>query len=202
MIICRHYISPLNTFIRKGKEQYPDPDPYLWLMDPDLDPGGPNTCGSCGSGYGSLTLFYSVYFCLFIFENMLLFLHCNPFFVPIPPPPLNPSIFPAHSNWWDFQIEWYPNKEGEGDSLLNRCCQVAEISTKKCFSAEILDIKFKISIYHQTSIAFFTFNVYCSCNFFQKAGKIVPGFTQNSLIASGSEILPKPGNSAQHMEYI
>ncbi len=28
-----------------------DPDPYLWLMDPDL--GGPKTCGSGGSGFGS-----------------------------------------------------------------------------------------------------------------------------------------------------
>jgi hypothetical protein len=25
VLICRHYISPLNTFVRKGK----DPDPYL-----------------------------------------------------------------------------------------------------------------------------------------------------------------------------
>ncbi len=25
----RHYLSPLNTFMRKGK----DPDPYLWLME-------------------------------------------------------------------------------------------------------------------------------------------------------------------------
>ncbi len=32
---------------------------YLWLMDqdPDRDPGGPKTCGSCGSGSGSPTLF-------------------------------------------------------------------------------------------------------------------------------------------------
>ncbi len=34
----------------------PDPDPYLWLTDPDADPGGPKTYGSyksgsvCGSG--------------------------------------------------------------------------------------------------------------------------------------------------------
>ncbi len=45
-----HYFSPLNAFMRKGKD--PDPDPHLWLMDPDL--GGPKACGSCGSG--SLTL--------------------------------------------------------------------------------------------------------------------------------------------------
>ncbi len=37
-----HYFSPLNTFMRKGKD--PDPDPYIWLMDPD--PRGPKTCGS------------------------------------------------------------------------------------------------------------------------------------------------------------
>ncbi len=36
---------PLNTCIRKGKD--PEPDPYLWLVDPD--PGGPKTCGSSGS---------------------------------------------------------------------------------------------------------------------------------------------------------
>ncbi len=34
-----HYFSPLNTFMRKGKYPEPDPDPHLWLMDPD--PGGP-----------------------------------------------------------------------------------------------------------------------------------------------------------------
>jgi len=28
------------------KRKEPDPDPYLWLMDPDSDPGGPNTSGS------------------------------------------------------------------------------------------------------------------------------------------------------------
>ncbi len=32
----------------------PDPDPYLRLIDPDLDPGGPKTCGSCGSGSPTL----------------------------------------------------------------------------------------------------------------------------------------------------
>ncbi len=30
IIFCRHYISPLNTFMRKGKDSEPDPDPYLW----------------------------------------------------------------------------------------------------------------------------------------------------------------------------
>ncbi len=37
---CKHYCRPLNIFMRKGK----DPDPYLWLMDPD--PGGSEKCGS------------------------------------------------------------------------------------------------------------------------------------------------------------
>jgi hypothetical protein len=27
MIFCRHYINPLNTFMRKGKD--PEPNPYL-----------------------------------------------------------------------------------------------------------------------------------------------------------------------------
>ncbi len=47
ILFCTHYFSPLNTFMRKGKES----DPYLWLTDPE----GPKTCGSCGSG--TLTLF-------------------------------------------------------------------------------------------------------------------------------------------------
>ncbi len=33
---CKHYFSPLNTFMRKGKD--PGPDPYPWLTDPDSDP--------------------------------------------------------------------------------------------------------------------------------------------------------------------
>jgi hypothetical protein len=47
ILFCKHYFSPLNTFMRKGK----DPDPCLLLMDPDL--GGPKTCES-----GSPTLFF------------------------------------------------------------------------------------------------------------------------------------------------
>jgi hypothetical protein len=39
MLFCRHYFSPLNTFMKKGKD--PDLDPHLCLMDPD--PGGPKT---------------------------------------------------------------------------------------------------------------------------------------------------------------
>jgi hypothetical protein len=42
-----HYFSPLNTFMRNGKDPEPDPHPYpyLWLTDPDADLGGPNTYG-------------------------------------------------------------------------------------------------------------------------------------------------------------
>jgi len=36
------------------KDHEPDPDPYLVLMDPDRDPGGPKTYGSCGSGSATL----------------------------------------------------------------------------------------------------------------------------------------------------
>ena len=47
ILICKHYFSPLNTFVRKGKdlEPDPDPDPYLGLMDPDPNPGGPKHAG-------------------------------------------------------------------------------------------------------------------------------------------------------------
>ncbi len=31
ILFCKHYFSPLNTFMRKGK----DPNPYLWLTYPD-----------------------------------------------------------------------------------------------------------------------------------------------------------------------
>ncbi len=51
ILFCWHHLSPLNTFMRKGKDPEPDPDPYLCLMDPA--PGGPKTCGSCGFGSGS-----------------------------------------------------------------------------------------------------------------------------------------------------
>ncbi len=58
-LFCNHYFSPLNKFVRKSKDPEPhpeldfDPDPYIWLMDPDL--GGPKTCGS---GSGSTTLVF------------------------------------------------------------------------------------------------------------------------------------------------
>ncbi len=37
ILFFRHYFSPLNTFMRKRKDS--EPDPYLWLLDPD--PGRP-----------------------------------------------------------------------------------------------------------------------------------------------------------------
>jgi hypothetical protein len=40
ILFCRHFFSPLNTFMRKEK-------------DPDPDPGGPKTCRFCRSGSGS-----------------------------------------------------------------------------------------------------------------------------------------------------
>jgi hypothetical protein len=49
MLFCKHYFSPLNTFMRKEK----NPDPYLCITDPD--PGGLKTCGS-----GSPTLVNNV----------------------------------------------------------------------------------------------------------------------------------------------
>jgi hypothetical protein len=29
ILFCKHYFSPLKTFMRKGKDPKPDPDPYL-----------------------------------------------------------------------------------------------------------------------------------------------------------------------------
>ncbi len=42
ILFWKHYFSPLNTFMRKGKDS--DLNQDLWLMD--LDPGDPKTCGS------------------------------------------------------------------------------------------------------------------------------------------------------------
>ncbi len=53
ILFCMYYFSPLNTFMRKEKD--PEPDPHLWLMDPDLDPGGPKTCGSSVADPGCLS---------------------------------------------------------------------------------------------------------------------------------------------------
>ncbi len=44
ILFGKHYFSPLNSDMRKGKDPKPDPDPYLWLTD--LDPISPKTCGS------------------------------------------------------------------------------------------------------------------------------------------------------------
>ncbi len=53
ILFCKHYFSPLNTFMRKGK----DPDLFLWLIRLiNPDPGGPKTCRSRGSGSGFPTL--------------------------------------------------------------------------------------------------------------------------------------------------
>jgi hypothetical protein len=41
--------------MRKGK----DPEPYLQLIDPD--PGGPKTCGSCGSGSPTLVVVIKIF---------------------------------------------------------------------------------------------------------------------------------------------
>jgi hypothetical protein len=40
-------------------------------MDPDLDPGGPKTCGSgrYGSGFGSATLVYKVRLCTVLYYD-------------------------------------------------------------------------------------------------------------------------------------
>jgi hypothetical protein len=48
ILFCKHYFSPLNTFMRKRM----DPDPNLYLLLMDLDPQGPKTCGIWGSGSG------------------------------------------------------------------------------------------------------------------------------------------------------
>jgi hypothetical protein len=39
VLFCNHYFSPLNTFMRKGKD--PDPDPYWGQTGTDADPEGP-----------------------------------------------------------------------------------------------------------------------------------------------------------------
>ncbi len=44
ILFCRHYFSPINTFMRKKKD--PEPEPYIWLIDPDPDLEGPKTSGS------------------------------------------------------------------------------------------------------------------------------------------------------------
>ncbi len=70
ILFCKHYFSPINTFLRKGKDPDPetDPDPCLWLMDPV--PGGPETCGS-----GSPTLVCCIYHsqCYLPFDPLSIF---------------------------------------------------------------------------------------------------------------------------------
>ncbi len=45
----------LTIFAEWEKDPDLNPDPYLWLMEPDPDSAGPKTCGSgeSGSGFGS-----------------------------------------------------------------------------------------------------------------------------------------------------
>ncbi len=49
-------ISVRSTHLEEKKK---DPDPYLRLMDPDPDLGGPKTCGFCGSGSPTLSTVYT-----------------------------------------------------------------------------------------------------------------------------------------------
>ncbi len=39
ILFWNHYFSPPNTFKRKGKDPQPDPDPNLWLIDPNAGLG-------------------------------------------------------------------------------------------------------------------------------------------------------------------
>jgi hypothetical protein len=32
ILFCKHYFSPLNIFMRKGKDTDPEPHPYIWLL--------------------------------------------------------------------------------------------------------------------------------------------------------------------------
>ncbi len=50
-----HKTVGIKVFLTILLDGRPDPDPYLWLMDPDLYPGGPKTYGS-GFGSGRLVL--------------------------------------------------------------------------------------------------------------------------------------------------
>ncbi len=63
ILLCGHFFSPLNTFMRKFKD--PEPDPHLWLMD--TDPGGPKTGGS---GSGSPTLLFAALTFSFVLQDL------------------------------------------------------------------------------------------------------------------------------------
>jgi hypothetical protein len=52
---------------------FPNPDPYLWLMDPD--PGGPKTCWS-GSGSESPTLLLVFYYSLYSIRYVFIVSFC------------------------------------------------------------------------------------------------------------------------------
>ncbi len=54
ILFCKHFFSPLNTFIRKWKN--PDPDPYHWLIN--SDPRCPKICGSGSLVYESTAHIY------------------------------------------------------------------------------------------------------------------------------------------------
>ncbi len=58
ILFCRQYFSPLITCMWIGKD--PEQDPYLWIMDPNPDSGGPKTCES-GSVSGSPILVFLNY---------------------------------------------------------------------------------------------------------------------------------------------
>ncbi len=56
-----HKTVEVKVFLTIFAWWWKDPEPvsYLWLMDPDADPGGPKTYGSFGSGCGCGTLLKS-----------------------------------------------------------------------------------------------------------------------------------------------
>jgi hypothetical protein len=68
-IICKEKKSKRNhrpigikVFLDIFASWYKDPDPHLWLIDPDPDPGGPKTYGSDGSE--SAALIWGAHLCV------------------------------------------------------------------------------------------------------------------------------------------
>ncbi len=53
-ILFATIISVRSTLLGKGKDPDLEPDPYLWITDPDAHPGGQKTYGSYGAGCGTL----------------------------------------------------------------------------------------------------------------------------------------------------